>query len=191
MAWSVVSAVTPPPAPTARVLVATRDLGVGAEIGADDVTWEDRPTAALVADPATSTVVGRAVVSAVRRGEVVRGRDVLDGGLLGGLDGARIATPVRLADASAVALLHAGDAIDVIAASGDAAGSVTAALVATGVRVLTVPVAAAGGGGLFSGGGSATQGDGSLVVLATTPTQALDLARAGLRGRLSFILKPR
>ena len=56
-----------------------------------------------------------------------------------------VAAPVRVADAEAVALLAAGDHVDVLAATVD--GGTEARLVAAGVRVLTVPRPASTGFG--------------------------------------------
>jgi hypothetical protein len=104
-----------------------------------------------------------------------------------------VATPLRVADASATALVRAGDVIDVIsAAAGDGSDGITgsASVVASGVRVLVVPSRSSGAdGSLFASSGDVTGSDGSLLVVATTTTQALDIARAGVRGRLSFTLK--
>ncbi len=92
-----------------------------------------------------------------------------------------VAAPLRLADAAVAALLHPGARIDVLAVAesptgpADATGA-PASVVATAVRVLSVPAADPGAGG------------GSLVVLAVTPDQALALIGAQASGRLAVTL---
>ena len=175
------------------MLVATRDLGAGTVVQASDVTMAARASATLTADAATSTstVVGHSLVSEVRAGEVLRGRDALDAALLQSLGPGIVAAPVRVADGGATALLRAGDIIDLIAAGTTGDGtSVTASVVASGVRVLVVPIRRNGSdAGLFSSSGDVTGSDGQLLVLGTTRAEALDIARASLRGRLSFSLR--
>jgi Flp pilus assembly protein CpaB len=88
-------------------------------------------------------------------------------------------------------LVRAGDVIDVLAATtGDSTGSSTAVVVAARVRVLDVPVAATSSGLLGAGDSTgAGSGGGSVVVLAATTAQALDLARAAVGSRLSLVLR--
>jgi len=192
VAWSIASTVSPPPPATTLVVVATRDLRAGSVVQADDVTLATRASAILTADAATSTsvAVGHSLVSEVRTGEVLRGRDVLDSALLQSLGPGIVAAPVRVADGGATVLLRAGDLIDLIAAgtSGDGT-SVTASVVASAVRVLVVPIRGGSSSGLFASSSDVTGSDGQLVVLGTTRAEALDIARASLRGRLSFTLR--
>jgi Flp pilus assembly protein CpaB len=175
------------------VLVATRDLTAGTVVQAGDVTMSERDSTILAADATTSATaaVGRSLVSSVRAGEVLRSRDVLDSPLLQSLGAGIVAAPVRVADGGATALLRAGDVIDLIAAGTTGDGtSVTATVVASDVRVLVVPIRSGGsGGGLFASSGDVTGSDGQLVVLGTTKAEALDIARASLRGRLSFTVR--
>ncbi|MDP9183416.1 MAG: RcpC/CpaB family pilus assembly protein, partial [Actinomycetota bacterium] len=87
--------------------------------------------------------------------------------------------PVRLADTATVALLHAGDRVDVLAAPTSSEGAATSAVtVAAGVQVLAVP------------GGEDTDGQGGLVVLAATPATAARLAAAAVGSRLSVTVLP-
>jgi Flp pilus assembly protein CpaB len=113
-----------------------------------------------------------------------------------------VATPVRLADPGVAALLHAGQIVDVLAAApqqldpinGDPLTSVGAAgsefglarVVAAAVPVIAVPVP--GDDGLL---GSAPASDGPLVVLATTPATAAELAAAATSARLSVVIRSR
>ncbi|PZG19051.1 flagellar biosynthesis protein FlgA, partial [Spongiactinospora gelatinilytica] len=99
-----------------------------------------------------------------------------------------VATPVRIADAEAAALLAPGDTIDVLAAGtgwgqdGTATAS-PAQTVADDVRVITTHKRAATS--------SANAGGGALIVLATTSAQAAELAAAQSGGRLSITIGPR
>ncbi len=180
-----------------RVVVATRDLVPGAALQPGDLALGERRSDSLVADVETSTagVSGRTLIAPVHVGEVLRGRDMLDSVLLHALAPGTVATPLRVADSSVTALVRAGDVIDVIAAaagdgSGGSAPTVRASVVAAGVRVLVVPSRSSGGdGSLFASGADVTGNDGSLLVVATTTAQALDIARAGVRGRLSLTLR--
>jgi hypothetical protein len=119
-----------------------------------------------------------------------------------------VSAPVRLADSQAAQLLQPGQRIDVLAAStavgdagasgsasgaasssaGAATGSATAAatVVAADVMVVAIPVAAAP-----AGGGSQVDSlgvEGALVVLATSPLQARQLAQAEVTSRLSAVV---
>jgi len=179
-----------------RVVVAARDLVPGAALQPGDLALGERRSDSLVADVETSTAAatGRTLIAPVHAGEVLRDRDLLDSVLLRALASGTVATPLRVADAAATALVRTGDVIDVIAAaSGDGSGggsTASASVVATGVRVLVVPSRSSGGdGSLFASSGDVTGSDGSLLVVATTTAQALNIARAGVRGRLSFIMR--
>ncbi|MBI1377295.1 MAG: hypothetical protein GC157_07425 [Frankiales bacterium] len=189
--WSLAGALRPPPEPSRTVLVAVRDLAAGSVVRADDVAPAARPVPALGPDPVTDTadVVGRVLVTPVLAAEALRRRDVLTASALDAGGAGTVAAPLRVADPGVAALLRTGDTVDVLAATADADGRAVASVVATRVRVLAVPGAAGTpAGGLLGGGGAVTSGDGSLVVVAATPGQALELARAALRGRISLSL---
>jgi Flp pilus assembly protein CpaB len=85
-----------------------------------------------------------------------------------------VATPVRIADPDAARLLSAGDVIDILAAFED--GPFQARTVAQEVRVIARPPGRTDGG--------------ALLVLATTPGQAAQLAQAQAQGRLSVTIHP-
>ncbi|MFD1547276.1 hypothetical protein [Nonomuraea guangzhouensis] len=82
-----------------------------------------------------------------------------------------VATPVRLADPDTAQLVAPGSTIDVLAAW---EGQPTAQLVADNVTVVTIP--------------KADNDHGALIVLATTPSQATQLAAAQAGGRLSITI---
>ncbi|KAB8182157.1 SAF domain-containing protein [Microbispora catharanthi] len=85
-----------------------------------------------------------------------------------------VATPVRIADPDAARLLSPGDVIDILAAFED--GPFQARTVAQEVRVIARPPGRTDGG--------------ALLVLATTPGQAAQLAQAQAQGRLSMTIHP-
>lgn len=127
-----VRAVAPPPAATATVAVAARDLPAGSTLTSRDVT-----TAHLDPGAVPSGVVrnpaGRTLAGALRRGEPIT--DVrLVGGSLAAPD--RAAVPVRLPDAAMAALLKPGDRVDLYATDPTAGGTTS---IARDVLVLAVP----------------------------------------------------
>jgi Flp pilus assembly protein CpaB len=164
---------------TVTVLAAAHDLAPGAPLTRADVTTVALPRAAVPTGALShpEDAVGHAVTGAVRRGEPLTDVRLLGAGLLqtGGL----VAAPVHLADTATVALLHAGDRVDVLAAptSSDAPVS-TAVTVARALQVLAVP-----------GVGDA-DAEGGLVVLAATPGTAARLAAAAVGARLSVTVLP-
>ncbi len=85
-----------------------------------------------------------------------------------------MATPVRLADAEVVRLLHPGDRVEVLAARSE--GPPVARTIAAGVSVVAVPK-----------NDDATD-EGALIVLQTTRDQAAALARASVDSRLSVTI---
>jgi Flp pilus assembly protein CpaB len=164
----------PPAAPTVPVLVAARDLPGGVTLHGGDLRSAALPAAAVPDGAVRSGATGRLLSGPLRRGEALTdvrlaGRDLLDGYGPG-----MVATPVRIADAGAVRLLHSGDRVDVLATADSPEGMVSprpARAVAQGVPVLAVP-----------GGASGAVGDqGALIVLATSRDQSAALAGAGAR----------
>jgi Flp pilus assembly protein CpaB len=174
------------------VVVAARDLAPGTTVTADDLVVAAVPEQARssdsTADPAA--LVGRRVVVPLLAGDAVLARHLLTASLLAGYGVGTVATPLRLVDASALAVLRPGDLVDVIAASSVGAASAasdSASVVASRVRVLLAGTTAAGGGGGLL---SAQSGDAPpSVVLATTSAQALEIARAAVGSRLSVVLR--
>src|SRR5215218_3257860 len=136
-------ALEPPPPPSVRVVAAARDLAAGTRLTAADVTVL-RLSPSAVPDGAVSSptdAVARTLVSTARRGEPITDvRLVGAGHLATDVDGA-VTVPVRIADGEAVALLRPGDVVDVLGAAptSDGSGSTSARLLASTVRVVTVP----------------------------------------------------
>jgi pilus assembly protein CpaB len=200
----VVSKLAPKPAATTAILVAAHDLPAGEVLTAADLHVIDVPPATVPSGAATDVgaVVGNQLSGPLRRNEPLT--DVrLNDGLLRRPAPGLVSAPVRLADSQAAGLLRPGQRIDVLAAStavqgdaGTAGGSASAvgaaaggaaAVVAANVMVVAIPIAAPPPGTL-----SDTSGDvgveGTLVVLATTPMQARQLAQAQVSARLSAVV---
>ncbi|MGI5154414.1 SAF domain-containing protein [Microbispora sp. CA-102843] len=173
-----------------EVLAAARDLP-GGRLAASDVVVVRLPpdTVPAGAYAPGAPVSGRVLAGPLRRGELLTDARLLGQGLFrqalagqsaGGGPGASaaepgmVATPVRIADADAARLLSPGDVIDVLAAFED--GPFQARTVAQEVRVVARPPGRTDGG--------------ALLVLATTPGQAAQLAQAEAQGRLSVTIHP-
>ncbi|WP_406674079.1 flagellar biosynthesis protein FlgA [Nonomuraea sp. N2-4H] len=158
------------PAPAApTVLVAVRDLRPGPLSPADfrPAALDPPPAGAVRALPR-----GQTLATPMRRGE-----PLTDVRLLATypLPPGMVATPVRIADTATASLLTPGSTITVLAASDQAA---PAREIATDATVVTVPRPARSG----------SSQDGALLVLATTPAQAAELATAQAHARLSITL---
>ncbi|MWA05829.1 flagellar biosynthesis protein FlgA [Actinomadura sp. LD22] len=171
------TALRPGPAPSVRVLAASRDLPAGATLGTSDLRALDLPPPAVPAGAVRSGAAGRVLAGPMRRGEPLTDARLVGDGLLHGYGPGTVAAPARIADAGTVRLLHAGDRVDVLAAPppagpGDLPGNggrwSEARVIVSGVPVITVPRHA----------GEEGQ-EGALVVLATDHAQAQALAAAG------------
>jgi Flp pilus assembly protein CpaB len=184
-----IQAVTPPPPRTESVLVAANDLAGGTRLTPDDVrlTGVEPSSVPAGALRASSAAAGRTLVAPVRRGEVLTDVRLVGRSFLDSYGDARVAAPVRIADAASVRLIQPGDIVDVLAAGAGADGSATdeARLVAAAVPVVTIPPS---GGSTF--GGSA-DGQGALVVVVTSSDTAARLAAAAVTDRLSLVIHGR
>lgn len=193
LVWSLTSVLRPAPPELVPVLVAARDLAPGTTLAAGDLAVASLPPAARPADAPGSPddLVGRQVVVPLRSGDAVLARHLLTSSLLQGYGADTVASPLRLPDTAALAVLRPGDVVDVIAATAGAAtslGESRASVVASRVRVLLTSASAAStsGSGLLS---SPSAGDAPSIVLATTSAQALAIARAAVGSRLSVVLR--
>jgi Flp pilus assembly protein CpaB len=177
---SALGVLAPPAEAGVTVLVAARDLPAGTALAAEDLTSSRIPTRLVPAGVLTTQgqATGRLLAAPVRRGETLLDIRLAGPRLLGGSPGGLLAVPVRVADAASVALLSAGDHVDVLAAGTAAGGPAYATVVAADAAVLAVPTAVDAGG------------EGALVVLATTPSVAARLASAAVSSRLSITLRP-
>src|SRR6185312_14054785 len=93
----------------------------------------------------------------------------------------QVAVPVRLADgAAAAALARPGEVVDVLAVGSldDTGAASEPTVVASAVTVLALP-----------GRDGASGSDAGLVVVAVSPDQAVALASASARSRLSLVLR--
>ncbi len=175
------------PADTRPVVVAARELGLGAVLTTADVTVSELPHDAIPAGAAATAeelVGGRLAVG------VPAGLPLVESLLVAELTAAPSGTviaPVRFSDAAVAALLRPGMRIDV-AAAGELGAP--ARRVATGALVLAQQPAeaddattgASGGSGLFGTSGPAAPD--SPVLLAVTPDEALALG--GVLGQESL-----
>lgn len=193
LVWSLTAALRPAPPELVPVLVAARDLAPGTTVLSSDLATVALPAAARPADAPGSAdeLVGRQVVVPLLAGDAVLRRHLLTSDLLQGYGPDVVASPLRLADSSALAVLRPGDLVDVIAATSGAATTSNASeavVVARGVRVLltSATASASSGGGLLA---APSGGDASSLVLATTSAEALAIARAAVGSRLSVVLR--
>jgi len=168
--------------PTSTAVVASRDLAAGAVIGDDHVRRAAIDLSALP-DGALgmADVVGRTLAGPVRAGEVLTDARLLSPSLMAGYDTGLVGAPVRLADPGVARLLRTGDRVDVIAAGGETLIDAPATgLVVAGAQVVVVPETR----------DDAVLDSGALVVLATTPGQAEQLAAAAVTSRLTVSILP-
>jgi Flp pilus assembly protein CpaB len=182
-----VSALRPAAAPTGTVWVAARDLSGGGPLAAADVTVERLPTVDVPngAVGGEAALVGRMLAAPMRRGEPFTDVRLLSPSLLAASDLAgTVAVPVRVADGpAALALVHAGDTVDVIAVADSAVGGpAISTTVVHDVRVLATPARSAGSGD----GSDASAG---LLIVAADKHQAAALARATATSQLSVAVQ--
>ena len=176
-----VAAVRPDPADArARVVVAARDLGPGAELTADDVRLETclAPTIPDGSQSDVSAVVGSTLAGPARRGEVITDVRMLGRRLAESTEGpdARI-VPVHPADSALIDLVRPGDVVDVVAAA-EGSAQATPHVVATDAIVVSV-----------SAKPKAQSSSSERVVLVALPaTSATALAGAALVATVTLTL---
>ncbi|NKZ06553.1 SAF domain-containing protein [Actinomadura latina] len=107
-------ALRPAPPPSVRVPAAARDLPAGKTLTSADLHHVDLPPAAVPSGALRSSPEGRVLATPMRKNEPLTDARVLGEALLKGYAPGTVATPVRIADAAAVRLLHPGDHIDVL-----------------------------------------------------------------------------
>lgn len=179
------SALRPSPPPTQPVWVAARDLPGGEPLASGDIRIERLPTADVPADAfsANTNLVGRLLAAPMRRGEPLTDVRILSASLLTATDEPDdVAVPVRVADGPAtLALVHAGDLIDVIAAPDSGTGGRPASFtVVHDVRVLATPTHDNDPGSGDTGG---------LLIVEASNRQAARLAQAATGARLSIAVR--
>jgi pilus assembly protein CpaB len=178
----------PAPPATTAVWVAARALPGGEPIVASDLAIErlpaaDVPTAAV---RSSAQVIGRLLATPLTRGEPLTQVRLLSPSLLDATDAAGdVAVPVRVADGAAtVALVRAGDLVDIIAAPIADSGSADAGTaVVRDVRVLATPS--------NDPGHTASQSaqDAGLLIVAATSREAAELANAATGESLSVAVR--
>lgn len=171
-----ISAAAPEGPPTATVVRATAELPGGTRLSAahlrvDEVVAADAPEG-VVDNPAS--LVGRTVAAPVAEGQIMTELAVTSARDPAGRG--RVLAPLRLADAEVVALLRAGDVVDVLAAD---AQSEQANIAGRGVRVVSVPQPPDHEAGADSAG--------ALVLVEVDPDTARVLARAAVAATLTVI----
>jgi len=174
-----ISALSPPPAPTQQVLVASTTLTAGATLGTQAVELAEVPVD-LVPEGALESldaVSGKVLAGAVSRGSIVTRADLLSSDTSPG-EG-ELLVPFRLADAGLATLVQSGDRVTVVTAGADGA----VVVLARRARIVTVRSAAASSGlGVTSGD------DGVLVVVSVDETTAGKLATWAARSELGIAL---
>jgi Flp pilus assembly protein CpaB len=176
------TAVAPTAPPVVEILAAARDLPAGTTLSARDVRVIGLAPSTVPAGTlrAGADAAGLVLAGAMRRGEPLTDVRVVGPALIGSLaNGGLVAAPLRISDPGVARLLRPGDLVDVLAAS-DRDSRASAPVVASGVRVVTVPVPDETSSGLDSG---------ALIVVATTTATAAMLARAAMSARLSVTIR--
>lgn len=182
-----INAARPAPVATRDIWVAAHDLSGGAPLTTGDLRLEPVPSIDVPggAVPRQSDLTGRLLAAPVRRGEPITDVRLLSPSLLSALDlPGSVAVPVRVADGSAaLALVHAGDLVDVIAAADPAAGvPVNGTTVVHDVRVLAIST--------HLDAATTDAGDsGGLLIVAASPRQAASLAQAATASQLSVAVR--
>jgi Flp pilus assembly protein CpaB len=153
------------------VVVASRQLPVGAVLAHDDIEVRQLPADAVpstaVSDPAE--VVGRPVSAVITEREVLTAHDVRTGSVLQGQPEGTVAVWLPVSDAAVAEALSPGDRVDVHS-------PVDGRRVAQDVLVLAVRTAPSGSTGLIGSGGLAGGAGGAW--LALSPQHSTQLAAA-------------
>lgn len=184
----VVDRLSPPPPDTRPVLVTAQAVEAGTVLTEGDVTVVPVP-ASLAPESSLTTVsdaVGRTTAVALPTGQVLSPSLVAAGDLTAMAPAGTVVAPVRLSDPDVAALLHPGDRVDLLAATGSAGSAVAGSHLARRALVVAGAPASASSGGLLGGG---TQESG-VTLVAVLPEEAAALAGVGEWGGLSVVLVP-
>jgi pilus assembly protein CpaB len=182
-----IDAARPATVATRQVWVASHDLSGGEPLSATDLRLERLPLPDVPAGvlPPDGVLTGRLLAAPVRRAEPITDVRLLSPALLTALDRpGSVAVPVRVADGpAALALVHAGDTVDVIAATDPSAGvQGGGSAVVHDVRVLAIPSDADPYATDSSDGAG-------LLIVAATPHQAAALAAVATASQLSVAVR--
>ncbi|GGK81658.1 SAF domain-containing protein [Ornithinimicrobium pekingense] len=161
-----------PPEGGVAVVVATREVPVGAVLSSGDVTVRRLPPDAVpvaaLSEPAE--VVGRPAAAVLSEGEALTRHDVRTGSLLAGQPEGSVAVWLPLADPAVAEALSAGDRVDVHS-------PVDGRRVVEDVLVVAVRSGASSSSGLIGGGGLAREAGGVWLALSSEHAAAVAAAR--------------
>jgi len=177
------SAIRSDAAPGVDIVVAARDLQPGATIQPGDLTVTTRPRTSETAGssaPQLEDLVGRMLAVGALAGEEVTLSRLANGAGARSLAPGEVAVPIRLADSGLADLMAPGDQVDLVSASGG-----SDRVIAEAARVITVPRRESRSPLSNTGPESA-----SVLLVATDPRSAVQLAAAALRGPLAAIVRP-
>lgn len=176
--WLCIDAASAAPPALVPVWTAARELPSGTVLKAGDFRRTGFAPGSVPAGhaPDVRALVGRTLTVPLGPGDVVSRSQVLGSSRLAGYPG-RVAIALRIPDPDAVALLHPGDQVDLVAS--DPQQEREPERLATGAVVLTVPRASSGSAGSGLGG--------RLVVFAVPAAEADHIAGAGSTLFLSII----
>ncbi|MFF3066250.1 SAF domain-containing protein [Oerskovia sp. NPDC057915] len=184
----VVGRLSPPPPDTRPVVVTARAVEAGTVLGEGDVTVV--PVATALAPETsltrTSDAVGRTTSVALPPGQTISPSLVAAGDLAAMAPAGTVVAPVRLSDPDVAALLHPGDRVDLLAATGSTGATGAGSHLARRALVVAGPRSPVSSGGLLGGSGQ----EGGVTLVAVLPEEAAALAGVGEWGGLSVVLVP-
>lgn len=208
---SEVSQTERPPDPTTQVLVATRDLEIGAKIAASDLRWQVWPEAALTkayftvasAPKAPEDLTGGIVRSVIYANSPITAGKILKtgaGGFMSAiLEGGKRAVGVKVTpDTGAAGFILPGDRVDVLhatrpvqgeaqesSASGAVAPKLNSRTIIENVRVLAIDQTVSDP----KAGAAASSVIGKTATLELSPEEAEILTSAAMDGIISLSLR--
>lgn len=158
-------------------MVAARDVSPGQRLVPDDLEVARLTPSQVPAGSASSVeqLDGERVTVPLRSGEIVTDARLLSSALIRQYGRGFAATPIRIPDAGVVALLEAGDLVDVYAATGDQ--TKPADRVVSSAPVVAVPSS------------DGTSGEGAVVVLALNEADSARIAQANATTQLSISIR--
>lgn len=173
-----------------NVLVAARDLPVGASLRAEDLRRQPVPRS-LVPEGTYSRQMpaeGSRLAIPVQAGTPVFPTMIIGPGLLAGLEAGSVAVPLRLDDEQTASLLRAGQLVDVVLTEGNGFETKLASRVlARGVPILWTG-AQVRSDEQAPWSVSAGNEQGGLIVVGAGAPRAEQLSTASQRGKVSVVL---
>ena len=189
--------------PRARVLVASRAIGLGQRLTADDVNWQDWPEGAVRSEYITATIVPDApqqVTGSVARFEFFPGEPIreaklvnADQGYLSAVigQGMRAVSVSVTPDSASGGYIVPNDRVDVVLIRSGADYSET---ILSNIRVLAIgtrlgELGTTGGGVDPDNPSSQVFESAEIATLELTPGQSETILQAGSSGRLALVLR--